>query len=133
MMKEIKNIEEAIEYFDEVKNRVNGKFQLAQIYGAAKREFDLQEEKNQIKKLFGDDDIKEIIKINESLFLVLSRWKTSKFEYTWHCVVNGKKPSECWDTLEAALVGLVSYSKTGRSDAGFWAMKMIDSVSVKGE
>jgi hypothetical protein len=132
-MKEIKNIDEVVQYFDEVKNRVNGKFQLAQIYGAAKREFNLQEEKNKIQTLFGNNDINEIIKISDSLFLVNSRWRNSKMEYAWHCVVDGKKPSECWDTLESALVGMVSYSKTGRSEAGYWAMKMIESVSVKGE
>jgi hypothetical protein len=137
MLKEINDINEVQQFFNNLVNNtevLGSKVKLAQIYGAAKRWYEVDEESHEARKYFDDKRyiIENQFKVSDDIWIIVLDRKDTK-EKWFAPVVNSQSIHEFFDTIEKAIVCATSYKLTGRTDAGFWAMKMIESVSTKGD
>jgi hypothetical protein len=134
MLKEINDINEVEQFFEQLVNDkevLGRKVKMAQIYGAALRWQEQDNEANKASKDFDDKryHVEDHFKVSDNIWIIVLIKNDNK--ETWFCpVVNGKSIHEMFDTIERAIVGAVSYNLTGRTDAGLWAMKMIESVKL---
>jgi hypothetical protein len=103
------------------------KFQKCQMYGAAKYAYKLQNEKNKVGELFGDDIIENILKINDDYFVVEHKWKNQRYKPTWFSIVaNDKRISgEAFNSLDYALLAVVNHMRTNNFEAVYWAAKLM--------
>ncbi|WCF11502.1 hypothetical protein NDS46_31590 (plasmid) [Paenibacillus thiaminolyticus] len=108
-MKELRGVKEIEEYFQNLlTNAPNGKYQLARIYGMAKRENDQIQEKRTLEdtlKLSQGGYIVETTVVSETIAIVeIELNSREKKETTFYPIVNGKLCYECADSFDRALV-----------------------------
>jgi hypothetical protein len=115
-----KTIEETIEIVDKMLT-----IPKAQMYWAAMRDKERQDELNKIEEFFDSKRYRacETTKIKDGMFIVELERKEPK-EALFAVVVNNKDMHDMFFNFNDALLGAISYETTGRGDAGIWARKL---------
>lgn len=116
-----KTIEEVVEIVDKMLA-----IPKTQMYWAAQREKERQDEENKIREFFDSNwyHIEEVTKIKDGMFVVELERKNPK-ETLFAVVVDGKDVRDMFFSFNHALLAAISYEVTGRGDAGFWAAQMM--------
>jgi hypothetical protein len=116
-----KTIEETLETVDKMLA-----IPKAQMYWAAQREYEREKEVDKVRERFGDDNVKNILKINDDYWIVELNWKGRK-EKPWFCIIaNGKRISgEAFESLDYALLAVVNHMISGDFRAVYWAAKLM--------
>lgn len=121
-----KTIEETIEIVDKMLA-----IPKAQMYWAAQREFEREKELNKICEFFDDKryHIEEITKIKDGMFIIELERKDPK-ETLYPVAVGNKDIHEYFYSFNDALLAAISYETTGKTDAGFWARKLMGEDTI---
>jgi hypothetical protein len=116
-----KTIEETIEIVDKMLA-----IPKAQMYWAAMRDKERQDELNKIEGFFDSKRYHacETTKIKDGMFIVELERKEPK-ETLFAVVVGGKDMHDMFFNFNDALLGAISYETTGRIEAGYWAAKLM--------
>jgi len=97
-----------------------------QMYHAAQRDNERQKELNKICEFFDDKRyrIENITIIKDGMFIVELERKEPK-EALYPVVVDNKDIHEYFFSFNEALLAAISYETTGRTEAGYWAAKLM--------
>lgn len=127
MMKELNTIEEITQYFEDMLNKnLGGKVQLAQIYGAAKMQFDLLEKENKVRKEIDSRyyQIVEIHVINDD-FQIAEIVNKSNNEKWFSMYYQYESLHEFADTYDKALIGLIAQKYQNNTRAAEYIGNML--------
>jgi len=121
-----KTVEEVIETIDKMLA-----IPKAQMYWAAQREYERENELNKIREFFDNKRyrIKDVAKIKDGMFIVELERKEPK-ETLYPVVVDNKDIHEYFYSFNEALLAAISYETTGRTEAGLWARKLFGMKEV---
>ena len=112
------------EFFENLMNRPNAKFNMMRVYGAYESECEKNKRKQEIKEKFKFGNRYYIPHlINDDIAIVEEQKEgisTGFFAY-----VNDKRSNWVWPTFEQALLCAVSIKLTGCEDATEWMWKLV--------
>ena len=112
------------EFFEDLMNSKNAKFNMLRVYGAYKREGELEKRIDNIREKYKlTSDYCDVYIINEDIAIVELQDYGKIIGYCTH--VDNKKSSYIWPTFEMALLCAVSIKLTGREDATEWMWKLV--------
>lgn len=112
------------EFFEDLMNKPNAKFNMMRIYGAYKREGEIEKRIDDIREKYKlTSNYCEVYIINEDIAIVELQDCGRVSGYCAH--VNNKKAVYVWNTFEQALLCAVSIKLTGREDATEWMWKLV--------
>ena len=118
------NFDNINEFFEDLMNSKNAKFNMLRVYGAYERECEEIDRKQSIEDMYdwpGRNNVAHIV--NDDIAIVEQRQYDKVSGYFAH--VNGKKSHYIWPTFEQALLCAVSIKLTGREDATEWMWKLV--------
>ena len=112
------------EFFDDLMNSKNAKFNMLRVYGAYKREGEIEKRIDDIREKYKlTNNYCDVYIINEDIAIVELQDYGKIIGYCTH--VDNKKSSYIWPTFEMALLCAVSIKLTGREDATEWMWKLV--------
>lgn len=112
------------EFFEELMNSKNADFNMLCVYGAYKREGEIEKQIDNIREKYKlVSDYCDVYIINEDIAIVELQDYGKIVGYCAH--VNNKKACYIWPTFEQALLSAVSIKLTGREDATEWMWKLV--------
>lgn len=118
------------EFFEDLMNGKNAKFNMLRVYGAYKREGEIEKQIDDIREKYKlTSNYCNIYIINEDIAIVELQDYGRITGYCAH--VNGKKSCYVWNTFEMALLCAVSIKLTGREDATEWMWKLVGGDSYE--
>lgn len=112
------------EFFEDLMNGKNAKFNMLRVYGAYERECEENKRKQEIEDKYdwpGCSYVAHIV--NDDIAIVEELHRGDTKGYYSH--VNGEKKNILWPTFEQALLCAVSIKLTGREDATEWMWKLV--------
>ena len=118
------NFDNINEFFEDLMNGKNAKFNMLCVYGAYKREGELEKRIDNIREKYKlTSNYCDVYIINEDIAIVELQ---DYGRITGYCAyVNDKKACYVWNTFEQALLSAVSIKLTGREDATEWMWKLV--------
>lgn len=118
------NFDNINEFFEDLMNGKNAKFNMLRVYGSYKREGELEKRIDNIREKYKlTSDYCDVYIINEDIAIVELQ---DYGRITGYCAyVDNKKSSYIWPTFEMALLCAVSIKLTGREDATEWMWKLV--------
>ena len=118
------NFDNINEFFEDLMNGKNAKFNMMRIYGAYKHECEVIKEIQNVEKEYEWPGYHyNAYKINDDIYIVTEMNKGLVIGYYAH--VNNKRSFVCWPTFEQALLCAVSIRLTGHEDATKWMWKLV--------
>ena len=112
------------EFFENLMNSKNAKFNILSMYEAYEREYKENKRKREIEDKYGWHGCNNVAHIvSDDIAIVEQREYDRVAGYFAH--VNNKKSSYIWPTFEQALLCAVSIKLTGREDATEWMWKLV--------
>lgn len=118
------NFDNINEFFEDLMNSKNAKFNMLHVYGAYERECEAIKEIQDVEKEYKwPGSYYMAHKVNDDIYIVTEMNKGLVTGYFAH--VNGKKSHYLWPTFEKALLCAVSIKLTGREDATEWMWKLV--------
>ena len=118
------NFDNINEFFEDLMNSKNAKFNMLRVYGAYKREGEIEKRIDNIREKYKlTSDYCDVYIINEDIAIVELQDYGKIIGYCTH--VDNKKSSYIWPTFEMALLCAVSIKLTGREDATEWMWKLV--------
>ena len=112
------------EFFDDLMNSKNAKFNMLHVYGAYERECEENKKKQEIEDRYKTSRGRAVAHIiNDDIAIV----EYSEFNMLmgYFADVNKKTSNYMWPTFEMALLCAVSIKLTGREDATEWMWKLV--------
>lgn len=120
----IYTIDNINEFFEDLMNGKNAKFNMLCVYGAYKREGEIEKRIDDIREKYKlTSNYCDVYIINEDIAIVELQDYGKIIGYCAH--VNDKKSHYIWNTFEQALLCAVSIKLTGREDATEWMWKLV--------
>ena len=112
------------EFFEDLMSGKNAKFNMLCVYGAYKREGEIEKRIDDIREKYKlTSNYCDVYIINEDIAIVELQ---DYGRITGYCAyVNDKKACYVWNTFEQALLSAVSIKLTGREDATEWMWKLV--------
>lgn len=112
------------EFFEDLMSGKNAKFNMLCVYGAYKREGEIEKRIDDIREKYKlTSNYCDVYIINEDIAIVELQ---DYGRITGYCAyVNDKKSHYIWNTFEQALLCAVSIKLTGREDATEWMWKLV--------
>lgn len=111
------------EFFEDLMNKPNAKFNMLRVYGAYKRECERIKREREIKEQYRYTGCSYIVHlVNDDIAIIEENEKGKITGYSAH--VNNKKSAWIWPTFEQALLCAVSIKLTGSEDATKWMWKL---------
>ena len=121
------NFDNINEFFEDLMNKPNAKFNMLRVYGAYERECEENKRKQEIEEQYNWSSYYHIYNtvhiINDDIAIIEQRRHDEENGYYAH--VNNKKSYYIWPTFEQALLCAVSIKLTGREDATEWMWKLV--------
>ena len=118
------NFDNINEFFEDLMNGKNAKFNMLCVYGAYKREGEIEKRIDEIREKYKlTSNYCDVYIINEDIAIVELQDYGKIIGYCTH--VDNKKSSYIWPTFEMALLCAVSIRLTGREDATEWMWKLV--------
>lgn len=118
------NFDNINEFFEDLMNGKNAKFNMMCVYGAYKREGEIEKRIDDIREKYKlTSNYCDVYIINEDIAIVELQDYGKIIGYCAH--VNDKKADCTWDTFEQALLCAVSIKLTGSEDATEWMWKLV--------
>lgn len=119
------NFDNINEFFEDLMNKPNAKFNMLRVYGVYERECEENSKEEEIRKQykFTAPQLKLNPKIINDNIAIIELKDKNYVGYIAH--VNGKKSDYLWNTFEEALLCAVSIKLTGREDATEWMWKLV--------
>lgn len=112
------------EFFEDLMNGKNAKFNMLRVYGAYERECEASKEAQTVEEKYKwPGRYYTAHKVNDDIYIVTEMNKGLVTGYFAH--VNGKKSHYLWPTFEQALLCAVSIKLTSREDATEWMWKLV--------
>lgn len=112
------------EFFEDLMNRPNAKFNMLHVYGAYKRECERIKKEQEIEKAYKNTaDYSNVFIVNDDIAIVELHGYGNITGYCAH--VNNRIAHYVWNTFEEALLAAVSIKLTGREDATEWMWKLV--------
>lgn len=119
------NFDNINEFFENLMNRPNAKFNMLRVYEAYERECEAIKEIQDVEKEYKwPGSHYDVHKVNDDIYIVTEMNKGLVTGYFAH--VNGKKSHYLWPTFDQALLCALSIKYTGCEDATKYAMKVLD-------
>ena len=108
------------EFFEDLMNKPDAKFNMLRVYGAYKRECEKNKKKQEIEEQYKNViDCCQVYIVSNDIAII----KIQPNGYLAH--VNNRRRCCVWDTFEQALLGAVSIKLTGSEDATEWMWKLV--------
>lgn len=118
------NFDNINEFFEDLMNKPNAKFNMLRVYGAYERECEENKRKQEIKAQYDWPGCYHTVHIiSDDIAIVAQEWHGKSKGYFAH--VGDRKSSCIWPTFEIALLCAVSIKMTGSEDATVWMLKLI--------
>ena len=118
------NFDNINEFFEDLMNGKNAKFNMMRVYGAYERECEENKKKQEIKDKFKfGNRYYNVHLVSDNIAIVEEQKEgdtTGYFAY-----VNDRRSNWIWPTFEQALLCAVSIKLTGREDATEWMWKLV--------
>ena len=114
------NFDNINEFFEDLMNGKNAKFNMLRVYGAYERECEKIKKEQEIKEQYKNvSDCCQVYIVSDDIAII----KVQPIGYLAH--VNNRRRCCVWDTFEQALLGAVSIKLTGCEDATEWMWKLV--------
>lgn len=118
------NFDNINEFFEDLMNGKNAKFNMLCVYEAYKCEGEIEKRIDEIREKYKlTSNYCDVYIINEDIAIVELQDYGKIIGYCTH--VDNKKSSYIWPTFEMALLCAVSIKLTGREDATEWMWKLV--------
>lgn len=135
-MKDLKSIDEVVQFFEEVKGKPNGKFLLAQIYGMAKDQEEESKKRREIIDLLNLSQgyyAVDVVIINDIAIVEVEKNRKGKKETYFYSVVNGKRTHEVTDNFDFALIIALSikYGVSSYAPQAIYQILQMDKYAEK--
>lgn len=118
------NFDNINEFFENLMNSKNAKFNMLRVYGAYERECEENKRKQEIEDKYDWPGCHhEVYLISDDIAILEQQWHGKVKGYLAH--VDNKKSNYILPTFEMALLCAVSIKLTGREDATEWMWKLV--------
>lgn len=118
------NFDNINEFFEDLMNGKNAKFNMLRVYGAYERECEIAKREQEIKEQYQHTGCSYVVHlVNDEIAIVEENKKGEITGYFTH--VGNKKSNYIWTSFEMALLCAVSIKITGREDATEWMWKLV--------
>lgn len=118
------NFDNINEFFEDLMNGKNAKFNMLRVYGAYERECERIKKEQEIKKVYKNTaDYRNVFIVNDDIAIVELHEYGNITGYCAH--VNNRKADYVWNTFEEALLAAVSIKIAGNEDATEWMWKLV--------
>ena len=112
------------EFFENLMNRPNAKFNMLRVYGAYERECEENKRKQEIEDKFKIAGYYCVANIINDNITIVEEQKMGKIT-GYFAYVDNMASYRRWPTFEQALLCAVSIKLTGREDATEWMWKLV--------